>query len=121
MNIQNNRLTMVRIDKKQQRRVSPITLRKLMDRLKANVDSNEIAALRHKVKSNGRYMLDKHELLHRVYASAWLKKSDNGALVVANYTNMLLLSAGPIIEEERLGQLKQVARILPSTMAAFVG
>ena len=121
MSIQNNRLTMVRIDKKQQRRVSPVTLRKLMDRLKANVDNSEIAALRHKVKSNDRYVLDKHEQLHRVYASAWLKKSDNGALVVADYTDMLLLSAGPIIEEERLGQLKQVARIVPSTMAAFIG
>ena len=72
---------MVRIDKKQQRRVSPITLRKLTDRLKANVDSNEIAALRHKVKSNDRYVLDKHELLHRVYASAWLKKSDTAYYV----------------------------------------
>lgn len=59
MSIQNNRLTMVRIDKKQQRRVSPVTLRKLMDRLKANVDNSEIAALRHKVKSLttfGRYL-----------------------------------------------------------------
>ncbi|MGM9702875.1 MAG: VapE domain-containing protein, partial [Prevotella sp.] len=121
MYIQNNRLTMVRIDKKQQRRVSTITLRKLMDKLKANVDNNEIAALRYKVKNNDRYVLDKHELLHRVYASARLKKSDNGALVVADYNDMLLLSAGPIIEEERLEQLKQVARIVPSTMAVFVG
>lgn len=121
MNIQNNRLTMVRIDKKQQRRVSPITLRKLMDKLKANVDNNELAALRYKVRNNDRYALDKHELLHRVYASARLRKSDNGALVVADYTDMLLLSAGPIIEEERLEQLKQVARIVPSTMAVFVG
>ena len=54
MNIQNNRLTMVRIDKKQQRRVSPITLRKLMDKLKTNVDNNEIEALRYKVRNNDR-------------------------------------------------------------------
>ena len=121
MNIQNNRLTMVRIDKKQQRRVSPITLRKLMDKLKTNVDNNEIEALRYKVRNNDRYALDKHELLHRVYASAWLKKADNGALVVADYTDMLLLSAGPIIEVEHLEHMKQVARIVPSTMAAFIG
>ena len=121
MQNKNNRLTMVRIDKKQQRRISSVSLSKLMDRLKANVDNNEITALRQKVKNGNRYATDNHELLHRVYATAWLKKSDNGALVVADYTDMLLLSAEPIIEEERLGQLKQVARIMPSTMAVFVG
>ena len=121
MQNKNNRLTMVRIDKKQQRRISSVSLSKLMDRLKANVDNNEITALRQKVKNGNRYATDNHELLHRVYATAWLKKSDNGALVVADYTDMLLLSAGPIIEEERLVQLKQVARIMPSTMAVFVG
>ena len=34
---------------------------------------------------------------------------------------MLLLSAGPIVEEKRLEQLKQVTRIVPSTMAVFIG
>ena len=121
MNMQNNRLTMVRTDKKQQRRVSPITLQNLIERLKANIDNNEIATLRYKLSNNDHYTLSRYEQLHRVYVSAWLKKADNGALVVAGYTDMLLLSAGPIIEEERLEPLKQLARIVPSTRAAFIG
>ena len=121
MNKQNNRLTMVRTDKKQQRRISSIALQKLMDRLKDNTDSDEIALLRYQVKNNDRYVVDKHDGLHRIYASARLKKSDNGVLVVADYTDMLLLSAGLIVEEKRLEQLKQVTRIVPSTMAAFIG
>ena len=117
----NKKLTMVRTDKKQQRRVSSITLQKLTDRLKANVDNEYIATLRYKVRSNDRFVNDKHEELHRIYASASLKKTENGVLVVAGYNDMLLLSAGPVIETERLEQLKQVTKIVPSTMAAFIG
>lgn len=114
-------MTMVRTDKKQQRRVSPITIQKLIERLKANVDNEDIATLRYKVRSNDRFVIDKHEQLHRFYVSAWLKKTNNGALTIADYNDMLILSAGPIIETERLDQLKHITKIVPSTMAAFVG
>ena len=115
------KMTMVRIDKKQQRHVSSVTIQKLIDRLKTNVDNEIISTLRYRIRSNDRFVIDKHKELHRIYASAWMKKADNGALVIAKYNDMLLLSAGPIIETERLEQLKQVTKIVPSTMAAFMG
>lgn len=117
----NKRFAMVRTDKKQQRRVSPFTIQKLIERLKANVDNEDIATLRYKVRSNDRFVIDKHEQLHRFYVSAWLKKTENGALTIADYNDLLILSAGPIIEPERLDQLKHITKIVPSTMAAFVG
>ena len=46
-----NRISLVRIDKQQQRKVSAVTLSKLMDKLKANVSNNELAMLRFKVKN----------------------------------------------------------------------
>ena len=94
--MQNNRITLVRTDKKQQRRVSPMTISKLIEKLKSNVSNEDIAMLRYKVKHADQFMLDRHESLHRIYASVRLKKSDNGALVVAEYTDMLLLSTSPI-------------------------
>ena len=121
MSMKNNRMTLVRTDKKQQRRVSPITISKLIEKLKANVSNEDIAMLRFRVKHADPFMLDRHESLHRVYASVWLKKSDNGALVVAEYTDMLLLSTSIIIEEKRLEHLKQVTKVLPFTVVTFVG
>ena len=121
MNMNSKKMTMVRIDKKQQRHVSSVTIQKLIDRLKTNVDNEIISTLRYRIRSNDRFVIDKHKELHRIYASAWMKKADNGALVIARYNDMLLLSAGPIIETERLEQLKQVTKIVPSTMAAFMG
>ena len=45
------RISLVRIDKQQQRKVSAVTLSKLMEKLKANVGNNELAMLRFKVKN----------------------------------------------------------------------
>ena len=77
--------------------------------------------LRFKVKNADPYIIDKHESMHRIYASACLKKSDNGALVVKDYTDMLLLSTSDILEENRLAQLKQVSKVVPFTIATFIG
>ena len=77
--------------------------------------------LRFKVKNADPYIIDKHESMHRIYASACLKKSDNGALVVKDYTDMLLLSTSDILEENRLAQLKQISKVVPFTIATFIG
>ena len=116
-----NKVTLVRIDKQQQRKVSAFTLSKLMDKLKANVSNNELAMLRFKVKNADPYMKDKHGLMHRIYASACLKKSDNGALEVKDYTDMLLLSTSVIEEEDRIAQLKQLTKVVPFTISSFIG
>ena len=116
-----NKVTLVRIDKQQQRKVSAVTLSKLMDKLKAIVSNNELAMLRFKVKNAYPYMKDKHESMHRIYASACLKKSDNGALEVKDYTDMLLLSTSVIEEENGLAQLKQLTKVVPFTIATFIG
>ena len=116
-----NKISLVRIDKQQQRKVSTVTISKLMDKLKANVGNNELAMLRFKVKNADPYLNDKHDWMHRIYASACLKKSDNGALVVKDYTDMLLLSTIAIEEENRIAQLKQLTKVVPFTIATFIG
>ena len=116
-----NSITLVRIDKQQQRKISTVSVSKLMDKLKANVSNNELAMLRFKVKNADPYMKDKRELMHRIYASVYLKKADNGALVVKDYTDMLLLTTNAILEEDRLAQLKQITKVLPFTLATFIG
>ena len=116
-----NRISLVRIDKQQQRKVSTVTVSKLMDKLKSNVGNNELAMLRFKVKNADPYLNDKHESIYRIYASACLMKSDNGALVVKDYTNMLLLSTSAIEEENRVAQLKQLTKVVPFTIATFIG
>ena len=46
-----NSITLVRIDKQQQRKISTVTISKLMDKLKTNVSNNELAMLRFMVKN----------------------------------------------------------------------
>ena len=116
-----NKISLVRIDKQQQRKVSTVTVSKLMDKLKSNISNNELSMLRFKVKNADPYIIDKHESMHRIYASACLKKSDNGALVVKDYTDMLLLSTSAIEEENRIAQLKQFTKVVPFTIATFIG
>ena len=73
------------------------------------------------MKNADPYMKDKHGSMHRIYASACLKKSDNGTLVVKDYTDMLLLSTSVIEEEDRIAQLKQLTKVVPLTIATFSG
>ena len=116
-----DRISLVRIYKQQQRKVSTVTVSKLMDKLKPNVGNNELAMIRFKVKNADPYLNDKHESIHRIYASACLMKSDNGALMVKDYTDMLLLSTSAIEEENRIAQLKQLTKVVPFTIATFIG
>ena len=46
-----NSITLVRIDKQLQRKISTVTISKLMDKLKTNVSNNELAMLRFMVKN----------------------------------------------------------------------
>lgn len=66
-----NSITLVRIDKQLQRKISTVTISKLMDKLKTNVSNNELAMLRFRVKNADPYMKDKRELMLR--GITWLR------------------------------------------------
>lgn len=118
----NPKISLTRINTKQQTLVSTLSLSKLMEKLTVNVRNEEIQYLRHHVQyDNGRYVGSRHHKLHRLYPSVRLCKGDDGQPHPAGYNDLLLLSAGPVREEEQLLQLKRMAQVLPSTAAAFVG
>ena len=118
----NPKITLVRLDNKQKPRVSTLTLNRLLDKLTDNLQNEELAQLRTLFTYHpGHLLTDRHRKLHRLYPSVKLRKGDDGSLQAAGYNDLLLLSAGPILEAGRLPLAKRMAQVLPSTVAAFVG
>ena len=114
-------ITLVRKDRKGQSRVSVLTLSKTMDKIRSNVNMDEFEALRTDIKYGNKYLVNRTSSMHRLYPSAKLKKGDDGQLSPLEYRDMLLLSAGPVVEEGDVDKLKQLCGILPVTAAAFMG
>ena len=99
----NPKISLTRINTKQQTLVSTLSLSKLMEKLTVNVRNEKIQYLRHHVQyDNGRYVGSRHHKLHRLYPSVRLCKGDDGQPHPAGYNDLLLLSAGPVREEEQL-------------------
>ncbi|MGM9732930.1 MAG: VapE domain-containing protein [Prevotella sp.] len=116
-------LTLVRTDKKNKKMASNVSLTTLLARMKANMESELIDAYRTNMKLSSRRDLygDMLGRLHRVYASVRLHTDKNGTLTVSGYNDMLMLSAGPIYDEQQMENAKLSARVLPCTLATFVG
>ena len=118
----NPKITLVRLDNKQKPRVSTLALSRLLDKLTDNLQNEELTQLRTLFTYHpGHLLTDRHRRLHRLYPSVKLRKGDDGSLQAAGYNDLLLLSAGPILEAGRLPLAKRMAQVLPSTVAAFVG
>ena len=117
----NPKINLVRRDAKQTSYISTLTLSQLLSKMAGN-PCEELRQLRQQIKyGNGRFLSGRHQRLHRLYPSVKLRKADDGTISPAGYNDLLLLSAGPIREEERLSPAKRMAQILPSTVAVFVG
>lgn len=116
-------LTLVRTDKRNKKMASNVSLTTLLTRMKANMDSELIDAYRTNMKLSSRRDLygDMLARLHKVYASVRLHTDKNGTLAVSGYNDMLMLSAGPIYDEQQMENAKLSARVLPCTLATFVG
>ena len=113
--------SMVRTDRQNKSKVSHVSLRKLMERLKLNAANEYIQRLRDDIKFGIRIPRSDYDRYHRIYPSARLKKSDGGSVVVAGHTGVLLLSTGTVADTTKLEQIKQTTGVLPSTIAAFTG
>ena len=114
-------LTLVRTDKRNKSMASNVSLTTLLARMKANMESELIDAYRTNMKLSSRRDLygDMLGRLHRVYASVRLHTDKNGTLTVSGYNDMLMLSAGPIYDEQQMENAKLSARVLPCTLATF--
>lgn len=118
----NPKITLVRVDAKQAtNKVSESPLHKLLEKIRKNVDNPDLHTLRTNVRFNRPYIPRSYERLHRIYPTVRLKKTEDGQLYPSDYNDLLLLSAGPIFEEEKLEKVKQQTKVFPSTLAAFVG
>lgn len=118
----NPSITLVRTDTKQAAlKVSECPLYKLFEKIKKNVNNPDLHMLRNYIRFNRPYIPRSYERLHRIYPTARLKKDADGQLYPVEYNDLLLLSAGPLFEEEKIEKVKQQAKVLPSTLAAFTG
>lgn len=117
------RFTLVRTDRKNKKKASNTSLQLLVERIKANVTNTRLERYRNNAKYASRSAADDDypSRLHRIYASVRLRAAADGSLLVSGYNDMLVLSAGPYYDTEQLHYAKQMAKVLPSTLAAFTG
>ena len=116
------KITMVRTEEGHAApKVSACRLQQLLEKMKENVGNPILEMLRTNIRIGLPYIQGNYKGLHRIYPSARLKKTEGGQLKPVGYNDVLLLSTGPIFEAEKLERIKQQAKVLPTTLAAFTG
>ena len=116
------KFSIVRTDKNHVVHLSIKTAEWFMERIQTDTKAGDIDKLRQYVdyfgKTKGYYKL--HSIAE-VYPSVELKKTDNGSLEIAAFNGLVTLHISNLLRQEDLLAVKESARQLPMTFAAFVG
>ena len=117
------KISIVRTGKNSQNHLTVRDFDTFIERLKRDTVEGDVARLRREVdflSDEGReyaHMLQ----MPRVYPAVVMGKTSGGMLEMKECNGVVLLSVGGLYGEDEVRLVKQVARLLPMTLAAFMG
>lgn len=115
------KITLIRTDKKNKKHLSLPTLDAVVKDIREQARKEVIEDLRSFVSYALPYSdFQKMHLLARAYPSVVLKKEGDGNLTPQAFNGLLTLTAGTLSNTEEAEEVKRMAAILPSTVAAFL-
>ena len=115
------KITLIRTDKQNKKRLTYTTLDALMETIGSQENQEIIEELRSFVRYEHIYAdFKKMHLLPKVYPSVVMKRDGSKVLTPQAFNGLLTLTAGPLKDADEAEEVKRVAAILPSTVAAFL-
>lgn len=116
------KFSFVRIDNNKDSHLTVRSAEWLMERMLSDTKAGDIAKLRDYVMRNG--VVDGYDKLYaiaEVYPSVELAKTENGRLEVRAFNSLITLHVADLMRQEEVTAVKEAAKLLPMTFAAFTG
>lgn len=117
------KLTLIRTDKHHKQHLSLRSIDKFLERITSDTKGDVVSRLRSYVEwySDRLGSFDDANVLPLVYPCAEMRLDGQGNPVMKAFNGLVALSVGPLHGRDELNAAKQMASMLPSTVAAFVG
>ena len=116
------KITLIRTDKHNKQHLKVLTMDELMQATAHDTKSCDVMMLRDFTRYADGYMrYDKMHRLPVVYPSIEMKTDAEGNLVMKHFNGWLTLAVGPLSDSSEAAALKQVAAMLPMTVATLLG
>ena len=116
------KISLVRTDKGQKVFLSTRSVRGFMERVQTPTLTRDVMRLREFVaRGNELRYFSPLGLMAQVYPSVELAKEENGVLRMVAFNGIVALHVSGLAQKEDRDAVKEAARMLPMTLAAFVG
>lgn len=116
------RFSFVRIDKQKALHLTVKPMEWFLERIKTDTKAKDIGRLRQHVAILGNKQSYSHlSDIAMVFPSVELKKAENGNLDIASFNGIVTLHVPNLIKKEDLQAVKEAAKMMPMTLAAFIG
>ena len=117
------KVSIIRIDKKNQLHLSHKDLEKMLERMKQDMKSSSVEDLRQRIRIC-RFINEsspvKHELPH-ICPAMEMERDANGNLRMSTFNGILLFTTRQLASANEVKRIKTKAMALPSTLAAITG
>lgn len=116
------KITQIKTDKKNKQHLKLLTMDELMQAVLTDTRNDDVMLLRDFVSMADEFMRYKNmRRLPVICPAAEMKKDAAGNITPAVFNGCLLLTVGPLREQEEADAVKRMAAMLPMTMAALTG
>ena len=116
------KFSLVRTDKNNALHLSVKTDKWFIERIQSDTKSGDIGQLRtHIIYYGDDGAFERTRPIAMVYPAAELAKTKNGNLEVRRFNNLVTLHVPQLLRPEDIDAVKDAAKMLPMTLAAFVG
>ena len=116
------KFSIVRIDKKRVLHLSVKPAEWFFERIKTDTKSEDVGGLRRYIAMFGNGEgYEQRTPIARIYPSVELAKRENGNLEVVRFNGLVALHVPELLKKEDLQAVKEASKMMPMTMAAFVG
>ena len=116
------KFSIVRTDRNKATHLTVKSVEWFMERILTDTKAGDVCRLRQHVAYCGNGDgYDKYDTIAKVYPAAVLRKAENGGLEIEACNNLVTLHVADLLREEDRAAVKESAKQLPLTLAAFEG
>ena len=116
------KFTILKTDKKEAIHLQVKSAEWFMERIQTDTKAEDIGRLRQYIADHGDYApYEQKNPIARIYPSVEMFRIENGELDIAAFNGLVTLHVGSLLRQEDIDAVKDAARMLPMTLAAFAG
>lgn len=117
------KLTIIRTEKNQKKRLSTRTLENFIERIRNDNAEEEVTRMRRDLiyYYEDDRVAERMKAVPRIYPAAEMTKESDETIRIKQMNGVVLLSVGNLQGSDELQLVKKAAQMMPTTLAAFIG